>query len=78
MPTLSFHASVPLAKIVKRTASRQKRNVSELLAEAVDVGLRAQQPGSLLNCCADISLPGKPYDPSHPVIPAGEWDMLKG
>lgn len=77
MPTLSFHAPAPLAKKVKRTAARQKRKVSELLAEAVDRGLQAQQPGALLDCCADLSLPGKAYDPSFPAIPPQEWDMLK-
>ena len=77
MPTLSFHASAPLAKAVKQTAARQKRKVSELLAEAVDRGLKAQQPGALLGCCADLSLPGKAYDPSKPIIPAHEWQMLK-
>jgi hypothetical protein len=77
MPTLSFHASAPLAKTVKRTAARQKRKVSELLAEAVDRGLQTQQPGSLLGCCASLSQPGKAYDPSLPVIPSQDWDMLK-
>jgi len=77
MPTLSFHASGPLAKTVKRTASRQRRKVSELLADAVDRGLKAQQPGSLLECCADLSLPGKNYDPSTPAIPPSDWRMLK-
>jgi hypothetical protein len=48
-----------------------------LLADAVDRGLRAQQPGSLLSCCADLSLPGKAYDPSKPVFPASDWRMLK-
>lgn len=77
MPTLSFHASAPLAKTVKRTAARQKRKVSELLAEAVDRGLKAQQPGALLGCCADLSQPGKTYDVSLPAIPPKDWDMLK-
>jgi hypothetical protein len=77
MPTLSFHASGQLAKSVKRTAARQRRKVSELLADAVDRGLKAQQPGSLLSCCADLSLPGKAYDPSAPAIPIRDWKMLK-
>jgi hypothetical protein len=77
MPTLSFHASAPLAKTVKRTAARQRRKVSELLAEAVERGLRAEQPGSLLDCCADLSRRSRPYDPSAPVIPVGEWELLK-
>jgi hypothetical protein len=51
--------------------------VSELLADAVDRGLKAQQPGSLLSCCADLSLPGKAYDPSAPAIPIRDWKMLK-
>jgi len=77
MPTLSFHASIPLAKMVRRTATRQKRKVSELLAEAVERGLEAEQPGALLGCCANLSKPGRPYDPSAPVIPEEEWEMLK-
>jgi len=77
VPTLSFHASAPLAKTVRRTAAKQKRKVSELLAEAVDRGLKAQQPGALLGCCADLSQPGKAYDPSLPAIPPQDWDMLR-
>ena len=77
MPTLSFHAPAPLAKTVKRTAARQHRKVSELLADAVDRGLKAQQPGALLGCCADLSLPGKAYDASAPAIPLRDWKMLK-
>lgn len=77
MPTLSFHASGPLAKSVKRAAARQRRKVSELLAEVVTRGLNAQQPGGLLSCCADLSRPGKAYDPSAPAIPVRDWKMLK-
>jgi hypothetical protein len=77
MPTLSFHASDPLAKVVKRTAARQKRAVSELLADAVVRGLKDQQPGSLLDCCADLALRGKAYNPSAPAIPVSDWEMLK-
>ncbi|HEX3730416.1 MAG TPA: hypothetical protein VHV47_11470 [Opitutaceae bacterium] len=77
MPTLSFHASIPLAKAVRRTAARQKRKISELLAEAVERGLKSQQPGALLGCCTDISLPGRPYDPGAPVIPTEDWEMLR-
>jgi len=76
MPTLSFHASAPLAKTVRQTAERQKRAVSELLAEAVERGLRDQQPGSLLVCCAGLSQPGKPHDAYAPAIPLDEWKML--
>jgi hypothetical protein len=77
MPTLSFHASQPLARMVRRTAARQKRKVSELLAEAVERGLQPQQPGALLGCCAEISLPGSPYQPEAAAIPAEDWDMLR-
>lgn len=77
MPTLSFHASAPLAKQVKRMARLQKRKVSDLLAETVERGLKAEEPGGLLGCCTDLSRPGKAYDPSAPVIPPQDWEMLK-
>lgn len=77
MPTLSFHASVPLANAVRKLAKQQKRAISELLSEAVERGLKDQEAGALLGCCEGLSLPGEPYDVSAPVIPPQDWDMLK-
>jgi hypothetical protein len=76
MPKLSFNASGQLAESVKRLAALRRRTVSEVLAEAVHNGLRSEQPGNLLGCCAHLSLPGKPYDPSAAVIPLRNWKIL--
>ena len=69
MPTLSFHASEPVARRLRQRAKAAKVPLSSYLAETVERGLAYEAPKVSLGALAGTARMVSDYDPSAPVLP---------
>lgn len=75
MPTLSFHASSPLARRLKQRAKAAKVPLSSYLAATVERGLAHEPPKISLGALAGTAEISPDYDPAAPVFPPKEWSQ---
>jgi hypothetical protein len=73
MPTLSFHATEPLARRLRQRAKAAKVPLSSYLAATIERGLAFEPPRVSLGALAGSAAIAAGYDPAAPVIPANEW-----
>ena len=73
MPTLSFHASVPLSRRLRQQAKAAKLPLSSYLAATVERGLAFEPPKVALGALDGTAKVATTYVPAAPVIPANEW-----
>jgi hypothetical protein len=73
MPTLSFHATEPLARRLRQRAKAAKVPLSSYLTETIARGLEFEPPKVSLGALAGTAKIAADYDPVAPVIPRKEW-----
>lgn len=73
MPTLSFHATEPLARRLRQRAKSAKVPLSSYLAETIERGLAFEPPKVALGALSGTAKIAAGYDPAAPVIPPKEW-----
>ena len=73
MPTLSFHATEPLSRRLRRQAKAARLPLSAYLAATVERGLAFEPPKVALGALAGTAALVASYDPAAPVIPGHEW-----
>jgi hypothetical protein len=73
MPTLSFHATEPMARRLRQRAKFAKLPLSAYLTATIERGLAVEPPRVSLGALAGTATIATDYDPAAPVIPANEW-----
>ncbi len=74
MPTLSFHASEPLARRLRQRAKACKVPLSAYVAATVERGLAHEPPKVSLGALAGTATLAGGFNPAAPVIPAQDWE----
>ena len=69
MPTLSFHATEPVARRLRQRAKAAKLPLSSYLAETVERGLAFEPPKVSLGAMVSTARIASDYDPTAPVLP---------